>query len=151
MGRLQRRAQQKSMDYREMSESNSNIAASKRGAGYAKEEDMTIARAYIFVSTDLITGAEQKAATFYSRIYNGCVERKPNNCAARTLGSIKTRCKLIIKACTRFSACFNSIKAVKKRGVCEEDILRFTTALYKKVKVENPLEDVGKAFQFKEC
>ena len=38
------------MDYREMSASNNNIAASKRGAGYAKEEDLAIARAYIEVT-----------------------------------------------------------------------------------------------------
>ena len=81
----------------EISGSNNNIAASKRGAGEAKEEDVAIARAYIFVTTYPNKGEEQKATTFYSRIYNGYVERKPKNCAARTPRSIETRYKLILK------------------------------------------------------
>lgn len=128
--------------------SSANLVAGKRGANYTEDEDVAIARAYMNVTTDPNTGAEQKAAVFYECIWRGYGERKPKDCPMRTITSVELRCKIIMKDCTRFSACYNSVRGVKKSGISSEDELRLSTALFNGKKVSHPRENDGKPFQF---
>lgn len=120
----------------------------KRGCNYSSEEDVCIARSYIHASTDPIVGSEQKAHSYYQRIYNHYKDNKPSNAPLRPLSSIESRLKDIQKLCVRFSACYASVKKMKRSGVNHEDEIRLSTALFNKIKVEHPSEDVGRKFKY---
>lgn len=121
---------------------------SQRGTNYSSEEDVAIAKAYVSVTTDAITGNEQPGTTYYSRIYDSYKLVRPKDAPLRPLASIETRVKDIQKQCTRFSGCVRSIKAMKRSGISAEDELRLATALFNKKEVQHPREDVGKAFKY---
>lgn len=112
---------------------------------------MAITRAYIRVSTDPIIGTDQKGATFYKRIYDSYVPRKPLSAVVRPFTSVETRVKQLLKECVRFSACFKSVKDMKRSGYTEDDEFWVATALFNNRKVDHPREDVGKPFRFLEC
>lgn len=44
------------------------LSTTRLGGNYAKEEDVAITRAYIYVSTDAIVGSEQREGKLYERI-----------------------------------------------------------------------------------
>lgn len=123
-------------------------AAPKRGANYTASEDVAICKAYLAVTTDPIVGAEQEKKTYYKRIYEGYVERKPVDACVSPFSSVETRVKAILTGVTRFSGCYASVKAMKKSGVSEEDEIRLATAFYNKKKISHPKEDVGPPFKF---
>lgn len=77
----------------------------KHGCNYTTDREKAIARTYMAVFTDPIVGSDQRAVTFYDRIYDAYKEKKPTDCTVRPYTSIDTRCKVFLKNCTRFSAC----------------------------------------------
>lgn len=134
-----------------MSESTAITATAgdkKRGCNYTVDEDVCIARAYVHVSTDPISGSEQKSMTYYRRIYEYYKMKKPTDALLRPESSIETRVKDIQKQCVRFSACFSSVQKMKRSGVNEDDEIRLATALFNKIKVNHPQEDVGRKFKY---
>ena len=94
------------------------------------------------VSLDPITGTDQKEGTYYARIWEVYQMKKPRDCVTRPMTSVQTRIKTIVKETVRFAACFRSIETMRKSGHSDEDIIRLSTALFKKVKVAHPREDI---------
>lgn len=125
--------------------------AAQRGSNYSTEEDVCIARAYVQVSTDPISGSEQRQITYYGRIYIAYKQKKPADAPLRSESSVESRVKDIQKQCVRFSGCFASIKALKRSGVNEDDEICLATALFNKRKVQHPNEDIGKRFKYLEA
>lgn len=107
---------------------------------------MAIARAFIYVSTDAVIGADQRGKAYYKRIYDAYKERKPKDAVMRPFSSVETRLKNILTKSTRFAACYQSVKQLKKSGISYDDEVRLATALYNKKTVEHPREDVGPPF-----
>lgn len=103
------------------------------------------------VSLDPITGTDQKEGTYYARIWEVYQMKKPRDCVTRPMTSVQTRIKTIVKETVRFAACFRSIETMRKSGHSDEDIIRLSTALFNKVKVAHPREDIGKPFRFLKC
>lgn len=120
----------------------------RRGGNYSESEDVAIARAYINVSLDPVIGTDQKEAKYYERIWHVYKEKKPEDAITRPLTSVQTRVKTMVKECVRFAACYRSIVAMRKSGFTEDDNIRLATALFNKVKISHPREDVGKPFRF---
>lgn len=74
------------------------------------------------------------------------LKRTSVNFVGCPLSSVETRVKLILKECTRLTACFNSVKAMQKSCIIEDDEVRLSTALYNEKMVENTREDVARGF-----
>lgn len=126
-------------------------ATVKRGGNYTPAEDTAITRAYIHISTDPITGSDQKEGTYYTRIWESYKTKKPTDTVTRPMTSVQTRVKTILKDRVRFAACYKSIKNLHRSGHSEEDEVRLATALFNNVKVTHPREDIGRSFRFLPC
>ena len=96
------------------------------------------------VSMDPITGSDQKEGTYYTRIWEAYKLKKPDDCVTRPMSSVQTWVKTMLKETVRFAACFKSVMEMRKSGHSDEDKVRLGTALFNKIKVAHPREDVGK-------
>ena len=107
-----------------------NSPSARRGGNYTIAEDVAIARAYVNVSMDPITGSDQKEGTYYSRIYDVYKQKKPEDCVTRPMTSVTTRVKTMTKEVVRFAACYKSVVSMRKRGYNEDDNVRLATAMF---------------------
>lgn len=62
--------------------------------------------------------------------------------------SVESRCENILKNCTRFWACYNSIQGIEKSGISHEDELHLLIELFNSMKVFHPRENNRKPFRF---
>lgn len=120
----------------------------RRSGNCTADEDVAIAQAYIYVSTDAIVGAEQKGNLYNAQIHEAYKERKPKNAVLRSLASVETRLKLVLKEFVRFSACFKNVCDMNKSGVSQDDMVLCVTTLINKRTVSLARDDVGPAFKF---
>lgn len=78
-------------------------------------------------------------------------ENKSIDVFARRINSAKTRCSAILMNCTKVSACFATIKTMKRNGARKEKKIRLATVLFNKKKIDHTCEDTGPKFKFIEC
>lgn len=72
--------------------STSDMAGHKvnRGGNYTSDEYVSIARAYLYVTTDAIVRLDQKGTHNYLRIYEAYKERNPNSVPWTSTASVST-------------------------------------------------------------
>lgn len=77
--------------------------------------------------------------------------KKPIDSVTHPMTSVQTRIKKILKETVRYSACYKSINNTRRSDHIEDDDKGLATALFNKIKVTHPYEEVGRPFRFLPC
>lgn len=110
------------------------------------QEDITIAQVYIYVNMDVIVGSNHVTTLYLGQVFKVYKERKPINATLRKNSCIETWLKLILNECARFFAYYKTIDSMRRSSALIEDKTRLEKALFNKVNVKHPRNDVGPAF-----
>lgn len=102
---------------------------SRRGGGFAKEEDRVICSAFLNVSKDPITGVNQPSGGYYKRIFEYFDARKPTG-SNRSQIAIEHRWRGIQKAINRFAGCKSLVDRRNESGKTERDRLDDAVKLF---------------------
>ena len=103
----------------------------KRQKNYTPEENLSICKAFIAVSTDASVGADQTDSRFWHAV-EAHVEACGNSICFRTAESLRCKWKVLQKDVCRFGSWVQSIALLKKSGQNEDDMLLDATKLYNK-------------------
>jgi hypothetical protein len=94
-----------------------------RGRGYTPEEDADVARAWLSVSEDAVTGREQTSLMFFERVAESFVQIHPsqNSAEGRPVESIKSRWSAIQRNVQNFNGCYLAITRMKPQDLLQMD------------------------------
>ena len=105
-----------------------------RGDSWRAGEDESLAKAWVSVSECPITGADQKAEAFWSKIFEvfrKFEQERTGESTARTSTSLKSRWNNCLrKECSRFAGFHSRVKSINPSGASKEDILQHACNLY---------------------
>ncbi|KAE8891207.1 hypothetical protein PF003_g24635 [Phytophthora fragariae] len=121
-----------------------------RGRNYDASEDLELARAWVHVSTDAVTGINQTAEVFWTRVRT-CMEESEVIAAAikadmydsRSWTSLKSHFGDMSKKVSKFIRCVKKVESLRESGTTERDALLKAQELYH---VEN-----NSTFQYQAC
>lgn len=88
----------------------------RRGVNYVKDEDISITRSYIYVTTDAIVSSWQRERKFYNIIWESYIQKNPKDAMDHPVQSDNARVEMILKECVRFVAYFKYVKMMNKSG-----------------------------------
>ena len=112
---------------------------------------MALARAWLRFTEDPIVGSEQLFSAYFRRIADAFELLKPPTAGQRSLESLKTRVKLLIKQSVRYAGSVASVRRSKPTGVSEQVFYEMETALYNRVQISRAMENNGRPFKFLEA
>ena len=98
-----------------------------RTGSYTQDEDKLICQAWMEISQDPRTGAQQKGIVFWTRVHKTFHERKmfePYQITSnRGIGSIQKRWLFIQQECNKYCAAFESVEARPVSGLGVGDMV----------------------------
>ncbi|KAL7093651.1 hypothetical protein ACP275_11G052300 [Erythranthe tilingii] len=114
---------------------------SKRKKNFSRDEDIILVSAWLNTSKDAITGNDQRATTFWGKIYDLFMSHGGD--VGRTEKSIKHRWGQINTRCAKFAGCVKQIDDRHQSGQSTHGKLIEAKQLY--------VADEGRAFQLEHC
>ena len=111
-------------------ETDDDIKLSKgnRGRTWRPKDDAALCVAWMGVSQDTITGAQQNSNLYWTRIHKDFLERTAypplNVPSRRKANAIEKRWGSIREAVNRFHGCWDQVKARNKSGTNQVDVVR---------------------------
>jgi hypothetical protein len=120
-----------------------------RGRGYTPEEDADVARAWLSVSGDAITGREQTSSAFSERVAEAFVQLRPSQHAAeaRPVESIKSRWSTIQRNVQKFNGCYLATNRMKPTGSSPDGLIRLATGMYNGIHMQNEVDNCEATFK----
>ena len=104
------------------------------GSAWTEEEDAVLAKCWLSVSCDPITGRNQKLGSFWSRIFELFVEelKKKGNAGAsdRTSTACQNRWSVINRDVNKFVGILTQLRSQPKSGWVESDYLKQAMSVF---------------------
>ena len=88
-----------------------------KGKSWNAEEDVSLAKAWVSVSENAVTGSEQKLDTFWTAVHS------VPKLASRTLASIRQRWSIISHNVSKFLSAFEQVKILNPSGKKLEEMM----------------------------
>jgi hypothetical protein len=117
------------------------------GVTWEKEEDEALSRAWVAASEDAITGTDQKASKFWSRVFEIYVELIPDG-KDRTSTACTARWGTINQDVTKFCGLYSQVTSIAKSGWTDDNYLEEARELFK---LEGKGRKMGREFLFEGC
>lgn len=95
---------------------------SSRSAGYGAYEDVSLCEIYMEISQDPITGVQQSADNFWSRVEDAYNKSRAES-EHRTRRSLQSRWQIIEKAVRKLLGCIRQIENMNPSGASDKDIV----------------------------
>jgi len=119
------------------------VTKKTRTANYSKAEDVTLAKAFVNVSENPITGNYQKAGAFWANVrkkfYDMAKENDVTIPANRTATSLTNRFqKQLQKNLNEWNGCYKQIKDSKPSGTTEDNMRNMADELYSELNEARP-------------
>jgi hypothetical protein len=107
-----------------------------RGRSWSAQALADVAAAYVEISTNPVTGVEQKGAVFHKAVYAAFVRRDPDSSApdggyaARTQTAVIEKFKVLSADCQKFGKALRLVRASKPTGVSEDGVISMAIAVH---------------------